>query len=237
MQDQIKPRRIVSQAPLKIGFCQAGCGAEIQYRTNPKVSCGSCRLERKLQSARAAMERQRRRRGIAPVKGTSIPCHRCGELFQRSGIAAKFCTPCGSVHRLDVARKRSREKAGTDAGREYARSWLREKRKSDPRFRISVHMRVLIHRAFGRRKAGRSWREFVPYSLPELMAHLERQFLSGMTWDNYGKWHVDHVVPLSSFSFEQPGDAEFQAAWALSNLRPLWAKDNIRKNARRTHLL
>lgn len=98
-------------------------------------------------------------------------------------------------------------------------------------------MRTMIHRGLGKGKAGRSWREFVPYTLEELMAHLERQFLPGMTWDNRRQWHIDHIVPLASFTFTSPDDPEFRAAWALTNVRPLWAKDNIRKSAKRTHLL
>ena len=69
------------------------------------------------------------------------------------------------------------------------------------------------------------------------MTHLERQFLPGMTWGNRGEWHIDHIVPLASFTFTSPDDPEFRAAWALTNLRPLWAKDNIRKSAKRTHLI
>lgn len=94
-----------------------------------------------------------------------------------------------------------------------------------------------MHRAFGSGKAGRSWKTFVPYTLAQLMEHLERQFLPRMTWENQGEWHIDHVRPLSSFKFDKPEDAAFQEAWALSNLRPLWGLDNIRKQARRTHLL
>ena len=98
-------------------------------------------------------------------------------------------------------------------------------------------MRTLIHRALGKNKAGRSWREFVNYSLEELMSHLERQFLPGMTWENKGEWHIDHIIPRSSFEYESPDDPEFKQAWALTNLRPLWAIDNIRKNATREFLL
>lgn len=52
-----------------------------------------------------------------------------------------------------------------------------------------------------------------------------------------GDWHVDHVIPLASFSFKTAHDPDFRAAWALTNLRPLWAVANLRKGARRTHLL
>lgn len=68
------------------------------------------------------------------------------------------------------------------------------------------------------------------YSLEELMNHLEAQFEDGMTWDNHGKWHIDHIKPICSFKFESYEDEEFKECWALSNLRPLWAKDNLKKS-------
>ena len=86
-------------------------------------------------------------------------------------------------------------------------------------------------------KGGLSWQELVPYTLADLTVHLERQFLPGMTWANIGTWHVDHIVPLKAFSFSTADDPEFRAAWALTNLRPLWAADNLKKQAARTHLL
>jgi hypothetical protein len=81
------------------------------------------------------------------------------------------------------------------------------------------------------------WLTLVGYTVEELKNHLERQFLRGMGWDNMPKWHIDHIVPLVSFSFQSEDDPEFKAAWALTNLRPVWAKENVRKQARREHLL
>jgi len=98
-------------------------------------------------------------------------------------------------------------------------------------------MRTLMHRALGKAKAGRSWKTFVDYSLEELMAHLERQFLPGMTWQNKGDWHIDHIIPRSSFEYSSPDDPEFKKCWSLSNLQPLWAVDNIRKNAKLDYLI
>lgn len=232
------PKRRVSQAPIKLTTCTAGCGTPAVYRTNPRVLCGVCRLERRADSARKAAAKQRRKKGVQQVKGAKINCQRCGVVVTLNRCAgAKYCRPCYLAANGEDARRRSREKAATPEGRAAANRWQRRKRATDPAWRVTAHMRVLMHRALNGRKAGRSWREFVPYSLDELMYHLERQFLPGMTWANKGRWHIDHVIPLASFDFTSPEDADFQAAWALSNLRPLWGLDNIRKNARRTHLL
>ena len=61
----------------------------------------------------------------------------------------------------------------------------------------------------------------------ELKAHLEKQFKEGMTWENYGKWHVDHIVPCASFNFSIP--EEHYKCLNYKNLQPLWAEENIKK--------
>ena len=61
----------------------------------------------------------------------------------------------------------------------------------------------------------------------EFKAHLESLFKEGMTWDNYGEWHVDHIKPLSLFQLEL--DSEQQAAFNYLNTQPLWAKENLQK--------
>lgn len=60
-----------------------------------------------------------------------------------------------------------------------------------------------------------------------------------MTWDKVfgGEIHIDHIVPVSAFSIRDAGDPDFAACWALSNLRPMWAKDNRRKGAKVLSLL
>lgn len=68
------------------------------------------------------------------------------------------------------------------------------------------------------------------YTEAELVAHLEARFQPGMTWENYGAWHVDHAKPCALF--DQADPKQFVECWALSNLQPLWASDNIRKGAR-----
>ena len=60
------------------------------------------------------------------------------------------------------------------------------------------------------------------YSAIELKEHLEKLFVKGMSWDNHGEWHIDHIKPVSSFDIS----TEIKIVNALSNLQPLWAKDN-----------
>lgn len=64
------------------------------------------------------------------------------------------------------------------------------------------------------------------------MTHLEKEFTDGMTWENYGEWHVDHIRPMASFDFISVDCADFKECWSLSNLQPLWGDENISKGSR-----
>lgn len=112
--------------------------------------------------------------------------------------------------------------------REYFRNWQKKRKLENPahklRMNLSSNLRSAL-KAYARGRAkSKSILKVIDCSLPELIQDLESKFLEGMTWENYGKWHVDHIKPLSAF--ENPEDS---AAWCRANLQPLWAKDNIRK--------
>lgn len=99
--------------------------------------------------------------------------------------------------------------------------------------RIATRLHAVLNGARG----GKRTEALVGWTIAELRTHLERQFLRGMSWENMGEWHIDHIVPLASFTITGPDDPELRRAWALTNLRPLWAADNIAKHAKRETLL
>lgn len=114
---------------------------------------------------------------------------------------------------------------------------LAERKRANPINRVHGRIACQFWHFLREGKGGRKSEELLGYSMQELAAHLERQFLKGMSWENMSKWHIDHIVPLSSFTITGPDDPELRRAWALTNLRPLWAIDNQRKHSKRTHLL
>ena len=88
--------------------------------------------------------------------------------------------------------------------------------------------------------------------IEELKEHLEKQFLlSGnkwMNWNNYGTykikkwkdddiftwiWHLDHIIPQSKLPYTSMEEDNFKICWALENLRPYSAKQNIMDGNRR----
>lgn len=80
-------------------------------------------------------------------------------------------------------------------------------------------------------KAGRKWQDLVGYSIDDLRRHIEKQFKGGMTWERFmaGEIHVDHKIPVAAFNFTCPENPDFKKCWALKNLRPMWAIDNLTK--------
>jgi hypothetical protein len=107
---------------------------------------------------------------------------------------------------------------------------------NDPKQRVDRAVSSGVYNSIvGGSKGGRKTFDLLGFSLSELIAHIEALFLDGMSWDNYGEWHIDHIVPKSLFRYTTPECPGFKEAWALSNLQPLWAEDNHKKNARLDH--
>ena len=116
--------------------------------------------------------------------------------------------------------------------RERDRIYRLKRTHNDSRFRLKNNISRSMNARLRFRlisKNGKSTWNFLPYTVDELIQHLEKLFTEGMTWENYGKWHIDHKKPDSLFNYKSVDDKEFQECWALKNLQPLWAKDNLKK--------
>lgn len=181
---------------------------------------------------------------------TSKRCTKCGSLLplddfydNKGGRDGKHsqCKPC---HR---ERAKAYNQRNADARREYDSRWRSENAEyvtarharymarrytTDSRFRLDQCFRKAVYNALVGGKAGRSWESVVGYTLNDLETHLESQFTDGMTWDNYGEWHIDHIVPKSWFSYESDDSPAFRECWSLGNLKPMWGVDNVLKGNR-----
>ena len=113
----------------------------------------------------------------------------------------------------------------------WARRYMKKMLKK-PGFRLSALMSVGIRRSLKGNKGGLHWESLVNYTQTELRKHLEGLFTPGMTWENMGEWHIDHIIPINHFKFESYKDVEFRMCWRLENLQPLWASDNLSKGAK-----
>ncbi len=129
-----------------------------------------------------------------------------------------------------------KEYRSTDEYKEHNKKW-----RSDNKIRLDqlqanyrekyphvIAWRSILHSTLnrlGKQKEGHTIL-MLGYSALELKEHIEKQFLEGMTWDNHGEWHIDHIKAVTNFS----NIASIKEVCALTNLQPLWAFDNRSKN-------
>lgn len=184
---------------------------------------------------------------VGHVIGT---CRMCKNSYRKSARRQFFCKTCGAVaekinkkkyraankNSIDESRKKYVENNKEEISKRSAER-KRHRRKNDPWFAIQTRISSSMTQALRNLKSGRHWEDLVGYTLSDLMRHLERQFLPGMSWDNREKWHIDHIRPISSFEFSDLNDPSIKDCWSLANLRPLWASDNMSKNDKRIFLL
>lgn len=98
--------------------------------------------------------------------------------------------------------------------------------------RMSSGMNQSLRKYSGvKNKGGCKWETLAGYSVDDLKLHLEKQFTDEMSWEAFmnGEIHIDHIHPISRFNYVSVMDEQFRLCWALDNLQPLWAIDNIKK--------
>jgi len=140
------------------------------------------------------------------------------------------------------------QKAHPEKGKAASRRWQTEnpdkekeykrkrdaKRRNIPKGKLNNSMSCALRRSLkGKSKSRRHWEGLVGFTVDQLKKHLEKKFKPGMDWENYGKyWHIDHKTPQAAFNFERPEDLDFKRCWALKNLQPMEAKQNMGKGAK-----
>jgi hypothetical protein len=111
--------------------------------------------------------------------------------------------------------------------RERRNEYQKYKKKTDPLFHLSHNIRSLITKYFqigGYSKKSKTT-HILGCSFEEFKVYLENQFTEGMTWENMGEWHLDHIKPISLAETEE----EIYELNHYTNFQPLWAIDNLRK--------
>lgn len=141
-------------------------------------------------------------------------------------------------HDKIITQQRKRFSKKCEFIREQRKAWRLENRirvresnkkyynenKDDPKFKIPRIIRSIFCNALKKNKEFNKM-DYFDYGVQELKTHLQKQFKEGMSWENYGEWQIDHIVPICEFvKLGEP--SEFKEAWKLSNLQPLWAFEN-----------
>lgn len=214
---------------------------------NPKHSnqkcCSSdqCQGEKRLRDQRLYRDRKRdyfrnywnvRRKRLFPRK--EKVCLGCGKSYLSSHDFIKCCS-------VECRRKWTTRRTFKNQQKPHQKAWrkgyLKRLRKENHEYRLRVNISRAVNLAIRRNNGGKrmSILKALPYSIPQLKAHLEAQFnnQNSFTWENHGKkWHIDHIVPQSLFKITDVDSKAFRDCWALSNLRPLCSILNVRKRNR-----
>lgn len=191
--------------------------------------------------------------------GRSIPryratCSVCGSdrgyMDKNAGLRHNSCRKCANkiiannVHKGKVISNETKIKMSNSAIARYNDpEWIPKKDvvktgrvyivyNTEEQRKIKHNVRSLLWQKLKRRNLTKNKKTFklLDYTPDDLIKHLEKQFKEGMSWDSYGEWHIDHIVPDSWFNYSSTEDEDFKKSWALSNLQPLWAEDNLSKN-------
>jgi hypothetical protein len=172
--------------------------------------CTKCKITKNLESF------HKKKTGML---GCDSKCKECKNYSQKEYRSI-------SKDKKAAYQKEYRQK-NKDHIRNYSKDYRTVRKKKDPLYRAILNMRsrlsVFVKSVHINKND--STKQLIGCSIAHLKNHLEEQFLPGMSWSNYGDWHIDHKIPLSS--------AKSEKALVLlshySNLQPLWAIDNLSK--------
>jgi hypothetical protein len=165
-----------------------------------------------------------------------MQCSTCFTEFIRTGGNQKYCPSCSKQRRKTWLRtaqqtlRNNRDAVAKVQLRIQIRLWERMYKRTHPEVRLVHSLRNRLVKVLHGVGKSASTVALLGCSRQELKQHLEKQFQDGMTWDNYGAWHIDHRLPCASFDLSD--QAQQKICFHYTNLQPLWAKDNLRKGAR-----
>ncbi|MDN6292249.1 MAG: hypothetical protein L0J35_04160 [Tetragenococcus halophilus] len=128
------------------------------------------------------------------------------------------------IREVGKARRKRKKEHIARVQREYTY----RRRREDTEFRLLDVCRKRLYKAVKNNRKSAKTIELIGCSTEHLKHHLEKQFKEGMSWENYGEWHIDHIMPCASFDFSKPEHQK--ECFNYMNLQPLWAEENIRKS-------
>lgn len=121
--------------------------------------------------------------------------------------------------------ERRRSSAAKIKARIQRKRWL-----EIPQNKIAQSLRNRVRKSLKGIHRWESVEKLTGCTFSELKSYLEKKFGAGMSWENYGQWHIDHIKPCASFDLSDP--RQQQQCFHYTNLQPMWAKENISKGGK-----
>ena len=114
--------------------------------------------------------------------------------------------------------------------KEHLNQYKRDKYHNDPLYRLTDILRSNFYRVLKQqnvKKENSHVLDLIGCSIKNLKKFIGKKFQPGMTWDNHGEWHIDHIKSCSAFNLINL--EEQKKCFHYTNLQPLWAEDNLTK--------
>ncbi len=115
-----------------------------------------------------------------------------------------------------------------ESHKEAINAYNRNRRSVDEKFRIITDTRGFLWSSLKYNRDSPKLRRLIGCSLQEFKQHLETTFKDNMTWDNYGEWNIDHIIPC--ICFDVTDEIQLLKCFNYKNLQALWGKENSSKN-------
>ena len=172
-----------------------------------------------------------------PYKSTScILCRRqsCMKYYKKNVVKEKERQRVYLEKPESKAKARIRKLKFVKNNREHIRkyfdNWKKNRKKIDPMYGLIKNLRTRLWTVLKKNKKVDSTIKLTGCTLEQLKKHLENKFEDGMNWDNYGVWHVDHIIGCANFNFSDPKQQEI--CFHYTNLQPMWGEENNKKGSR-----
>ena len=130
-------------------------------------------------------------------------------------------------------RRREHRLKNLEVYRKKGNDYAKQKRLNDINHKIAHYLRSRFNSALKRKYKSnkKKWTSVINLlgcSIDEFKLKISKKFKKGMSWENYGEWHIDHIKALANFDLSERSEQE--KSFHYSNLQPLWADENFRKN-------
>lgn len=154
--------------------------------------------------------------------------------LEKQNITHKKCSKCNNIKEIinfykdrNTYRHNCKDCQNKQT-REGTKKYIKERTQTDPIFKMKANIRCLIRDSMKRQGYTKRSKthKILGCDFDIFKKHIERQFTKGMTWENHGEWHYDHIIPMASAKTEE----EVIKLNHYTNFQPLWAEDNLRKS-------
>jgi hypothetical protein len=175
----------------------------------------------------------------------------CDKTYTNREGTCRMCANIQASKSRIKNRNKIRARSKTTAYKKRSRKYELERKKLNPAYKLRASISSNVRRMLRLQRTYKtnSITKHIPYTLQQLKEHLEKQFEPWMNWDNHGAYHIDkwkdddqstwtwqmdHIIPHSELPYTNMEDENFRKCWALENLRPLSAKQNVLDGVHRT---